>query len=267
MGMETSTAVPDGTDGTVRLVRTSLGQTLLLDRPRRRNALTLAMWQRLGELVREVGAGTGEPLYLTGAGGYFCSGADLDALRHARSGAAEAQEFVSAVVSCLLSIHAVEREVVAVVEGGAAGGGVEIMAACDRRVAVGAPSLVFPFGTHGMRLDGFTRWRLHRLVGDQEAERLVDGRHVVDVKDAERLGLVDERHETLAAFAAAERTHVRRGREEQRSPVPQGVAEDRYLAGLDELPAATARAAVPMLRAFPPHRTPPVGDPMHDPHR
>lgn len=227
----------------VRLARTSLGRTLLLDRPARRNALTLAMWQELGALVRRVGDGP-EPLYLVGAGGYFCSGADLSALRFARSGAEHAEEFVHAVVGALLSIHAVDREVVAVVEGGAAGGGVEIMAACDRRVAVGSPSLVFPFGHHGMTLDGFTRWRLHHLVGDEEAERLVDGRHVVATGDAVRLGLFDDRHGSLDGFADAERAPGRA--RAVRRP------EDLYLNGPAELPAAVRRAAGPMLRAFPP---------------
>lgn len=242
--MESSAGPPRSPEGSVRLTRTALGQTVVLDRPARRNALTLAMWQGLGALVREVGDVGEDPLYVRGAGGYFCSGADLDALRHARGGETEAREFVSAVVSALLSIHAVGRQVVAVVEGGAAGGGVEIMAACDRRVAVGHPRLVFPFGTHGMTLDGFTRWRLHRLVGDAEAERLVDGRHVVEAEDALRLGLLDERHDDLEAVVAAEEA---RGRQDRpRDP-------HRYLAGLGDLPAATVRAAAPMLTAFPPH--------------
>ncbi len=239
--MESSGAARTSPEGSLRLTRTALGLTVVLDRPARRNALTLAMWQGLGALVREVGDGE-EPLHLLGAGGYFCSGADLDALRHARSGEEEAREFVSAVVSCLLSIHAVDREVVGVVEGGAAGGGVEIMAACDRRVAVGHPRLVFPFGTHGMTLDGFTRWRLHRLVGEAEAERLVDGRHVVDTEEALDLGLLDERHDSLEDLVAAERSRERRP-----------LARDRYLDGLADLPAATRRAAAPMLTAFPPH--------------
>lgn len=230
----------------VRLTDGPLGTTLVLDRPARRNALTLAMWQDLGALVRQVGDGPGS-LYVVGAGGYFCSGADLDALRYARSGPDHAEEFVHAVVSALLSIHAVDREVVAVVEGGAAGGGVEIMAACDRRAALGEPTLVFPFGHHGMSLDGFTRWRLHRLVGDDEAERLVDGRHVVGTDEAVRLGLLDERHDDLAALAGAER-----GRRAA-APVAPAAHGERYLAGVDELPEAVSRAAGPMLAAFPRH--------------
>lgn len=226
----------------VRLERTVLGDTLVLDHRARRNALTLPMWRRLGELAREAGDGT-TPLYVLGAGGYFSSGADLDALRRARTGEDRALEFVHAVVRCLLSLHTAYREVVAVVEGGAAGGGVEVMAACDRRVAVGAPTLVFPFGQHGVVLDGFTRSRLHGLVGEREAERLVDGRHVVGVDEAQALGLFDARAGSLEEVAAAER---RRG-----GAAPP--ARSGYAVGPRDLDAAVRRAAEPMLRAFAPH--------------
>lgn len=231
----------------VHIEQTSLGRTIILDRPERRNALTLPMWRELGALVRSVDQPEqGEPLYVVGAGGYFCSGADLDALRWARESPAHADEFVHGVVECLLSLHTTRREVVAVVEGGAAGGGVEIMAACDRRVAIGSPSLVFPFGTHGMTLDDFTRWRLHQLVGDAQAERLVDGRHVVDGDEALRLGLFDSRHDSLEALAAAERA-----RWDGVPAEPHDV--DSYLHPGETLDLAVRRAAAPMRQAFPPH--------------
>lgn len=233
------------------MTTTDLGQTVVLDRPGRRNALTLPMWVELARVVRELGGstaasagpGTEPPLYLVGAGGYFCSGADLGTLAWARGSAAHADTFVDAVVRALLTIHAVPREVVAVVEGGAAGGGVEIMAACDRRVVLGEASLVFPFGHHGITLDGLTRWRLDRLVGPAEAGRLVDGRHVLGVAEARRLGLVEERHTSWSSFVAAEREGGR-----DRPPA------ERYLTGLEALDEAVTRAAAPMRGAFPPHR-------------
>lgn len=225
-------------DGAVRFARTVLGDTVVLDRPARRNALTLAMWQDLATLVREHGDDTSGPLYLLGADGYFCSGADLGALAHARSDAQRSRTFVHAVVESLLTIHTVQREVVAVIENGAAGGGVEIMAACDRRVAIGTPTLVFPFGHHGMTLDDFTRWGLHRLVGDAEAERLVDGRHVVPFEEARDLGLFDEQQESLQAF---ERSDAARS---GLAPAAGYLREGESLAG------AIERAAAPMLAAF-----------------
>lgn len=239
-------ASTDPADHPIRVVQTALGPTLLLDRPRRRNALTLQMWQALGSRAAELAARTPGPVYVTGSGGYFSSGADLDALAHARTGEEDARVFVEAVVSCLLALHTLDREVVAVVEGGAAGGGVEIMAACDRRVAIGSPRLVFPFGHHGMTLDGFTRWSLTEILGHDEAERLVDGRHVVECDEATRLGLFDERHSSLEEFAAAERAAPR--------PAWRQDAAAHFLQPGEDLAGATARAAAPMLTAFPPHR-------------
>lgn len=230
----------------VRIEQTALGQTVVLDRPGRRNALTLPLWRELGALVRSAATGSAAPLYVVGAGGYFCSGADLDALRWARAAPEHADDFVEGVVECLLSLHGVAREVVAVVEGGAAGGGVEIMVACDRRVAIGTPSLLFPFGEHGMQLDAFTRWRLHRLVGATQAERLVDGRHVVPAEEALSTGLVDEQHESLETFATAEQE--RHGRTPAR-----GQGPDSYLMEGETLARAVRRAAAPMRLAFPPH--------------
>lgn len=241
----------DGRTGTaeVRLERTALGDTLVLDHRARRNALTLPMWRRLGELAREAGDGTA-PLYVLGAGGYFSSGADLDSLRHARTSEERAVGFVHAVVRCLLSLHTSYREVVAVVEGGAAGGGVEIMAACDRRVAVGAPALVFPFGHHGMTLDGFTRWRLDQLVGGTEAARLTDGRHVVDAGEAQALGLFDARVGSVEELVAEERRRL------TAADAPPTTRGPRYAEGPADLDAAVRRASVPMLTAFPPHTAP-----------
>lgn len=230
----------------MRVVSSPLGPVVLLDRPGRRNALTLDLWRALGARVVELAAQTPGPVYLRGAGEYFCSGADLGSLTFARSDEEQAREFVDGVVTCLMQLHLLDREVVAVVEGGAAGGGVEIMAACDRRVAIGSPSLVFPFGTHGMTLDDFTRWRLHQLVGDAQAERLVDGRHVVDADEALRLGLFDSRHDSLAALAAAERT----GRDSRTTSPRDGGA---YLGPGETLDLAVHRAAAPMRQAFPPH--------------
>lgn len=230
----------------IKIVDSPLGQVVLIDRPERRNALTLQMWRDLGQRAAELAAqGTG-PIYLAGAGGYFCSGADLGALQFARTDEAHAKEFVEGVVTCLLSLHLLDREVVAVIEGGAAGGGIEIMAACDRRVALGDPKLVFPFGHHGMQLDGFTRWSLEELLGHDEAERLTDGRHVVEADEACALGLFDQRHPSLADMARYE-AELTAGGGSAHYPRTSFLAEG------EDVATAVARASEPMLLAFPPH--------------
>ncbi|MGO0576835.1 enoyl-CoA hydratase/isomerase family protein [Ornithinimicrobium panacihumi] len=241
--MQPDAAPVEPSPSPVTIADSPLGMVVVIDRPERRNALTLQMWRDLGARVAEAAERTEGPIYLMGAGGYFCSGADLGALTFARTDEAHSKVFVEAVVTCLLSLHLLDREVVAVVEGGAAGGGIEIMAACDRRVAVGAPRLVFPFGHHGMQLDGYTRWSLAELLGPEEAERLTDGRHVVEIEESQRLGLFDEVHgspEDMARYEAS-RTSGRLH------------ADSRFVRPGESVSEAVARAAEPMLLAFPPH--------------
>lgn len=241
----------DDTTALVRVTESELGTTIVLDRPERRNALTLQMWIALGDRLAELADGEG-PIYLVGAGGYFCSGADLSALAFARTDEEHAVIFVRAVVTALMRLHRSPREVVAVIDGGAAGGGIEIMACCHRRVALGDPKLVFPFGHHGMTLDGLTHWSLIELLGEEEAERLIDGRHVVEIEESLRLGLFDERHEDRAAFAGAE---AERQADPQRAAAGSAARERTYLQPGEAPADAVTRAATPMLTAFPPHRT------------
>lgn len=256
------------TDGTVRVVEGERGTTVVLDRPARRNALTLPMWRQLAEVVAEQGGPQDpvrrerpDPLLITGAGGYFCSGADLGTLAWAREDPAHAAEFVDAVVTALLTIHVSSRPVVALVEGGAAGGGVEIMAACDSRVALGAPTLVFPFGRHGMTLDGFTRWRLDLLVGSSTAQRLVDGHHVVGAEEARELGLFDGSPPDAslptssgpAVGLALDRSHPRDGSGDATGRgTDDATGAPAYLRPGETLAAAVRRAGAPMLAALHP---------------
>ena len=215
---------------------------VLLDRPATRNALTAAMWRDLAEAVTRLDrAPTDAPVVLRGADGYFSSGADLAALAHARTDRHRAAAFTTAVVGALLALHRARRRTVALVDTGAAGGGVEIMLACDVRVTTGPVGLVFPFGGHGVSLDGFTAWRLTGLVGARDAARLTDGVHRVPDAEVRRLGLVDA---TVTGPAAA--ADLARGR----------PAAHRWpgLAGGEV--AAASRAAAPMVASLLPGPAP-----------
>lgn len=174
------TVVDDGVD------------VVLIDRPAARNACTVAMWRELAGAVRRLDRAAGNaPIVVRGAAGYFCSGADLSALAEARTGATAAAEFADAVVTALLALHTARRPTVALVDTGAAGGGVEIMLACHARTATGPVSLVFPFGRHGVRPDAFTAWRLAMVAGEERAAELTNGMHRLDGGAAVDAGLVD----------------------------------------------------------------------------
>jgi len=165
---------------------------VMLDRPHKRNALTVPLWRDLTATIKRLGRlRQAAPVLLRGAGGYFCAGADLEALAAARASGEAAREFADTVVEAILTVHDSPRPVVAVVEAGAAGGGVELTLACHARVAIGPVQLIFPFGRHGVVPDRFTTWRLAQLVGAETAQHLVTGDHRISGEEAMDIGLLD----------------------------------------------------------------------------
>lgn len=156
-----------------------------LDRPSRRNALTLEGLDALEEAV----TGADAPVvYLHGAGSAFCAGADLDTVAGLDEDGAAA--FARRGQAVARAIERADAVVVAGVDGAARGGGVELALACDLRVATPAAT----FAESGVTLGLFGAWggtvRLPRIVGEGEALDLALSGRVVDADAALRMGLV-----------------------------------------------------------------------------
>ena len=126
--------------------------TLVLDRPEKRNALSRRMWKALPGILAAIDAAEEiDVLILTGAGGHFSAGSDIHDLNVPL---ADFWETNSAAEAALASVSI---PTIAAIEGNCVGGGTELAAACDVRVA--APGtiygvtaaklgLVYPAGAH-----------------------------------------------------------------------------------------------------------------------
>ena len=163
-------------------------RVVTLDRPARRNALTL---EGLEALERAVVDAAAPVVYLTGAGGAFSAGADFDVVSEV---AAEGPEAIGAFVErgqrTMRAIEDAPSVVVAGVDGPARGGGVELALACDLRVAT--PDATF--AETGVSLGLFGAWggtaRLPEVVGTGDALDLSLSGRTVDAETALRMGLV-----------------------------------------------------------------------------
>jgi enoyl-CoA hydratase/carnithine racemase len=160
-------------------------RVLTLDRPARRNALTPEGLAALDDAVE----GTDAPvIYLRGAGGAFCAGADLDSVAEFDADAAAALARQGQAVA--RTIETADAVVVAGIDGAARGGGVELALACDVRVATPSATFAEP----GVEFGLFGAWggtvRLPRVVGEGEAMDLACSGRVVDAEGALRMGLV-----------------------------------------------------------------------------
>lgn len=184
--------------------------TLTLDRPARRNAIDVPLWQALARALREVGERESDRvLVLTGAGGHFCAGGDLsgaspDAPERPADPLAGAMRAMreSVGVACL-ALHELSKPVIAAVEGSAAGAGANLAFGCDLVVAARSARFGEVFVRRALPVDSGGSWLLPRLVGLQQAKRLALLGDWVPAEEALALGLVSELVETGQALARA----------------------------------------------------------------
>lgn len=165
-----------------------------LNRPERLNTLTMPLVVELVNCLEEVGRDADtRVVVLTGAGDYFCAGADLDVESDddGPSGAVSMWDAQKAFSECVLTLRSLPQPVIAAVNGAAAGGGLALALGCDIRLASDTSRFAASFVRVGLSgCDMGTSWHLARLVGTGRAhELLLTGRHV-DADEALRIGLV-----------------------------------------------------------------------------
>jgi len=176
-------------DSLLHEVRPDGVAVVTLNRPDRRNAMTLAMWQGLPPILAALAARRDvRALVLTGAGAHFCSGAELSQYG---AGPAEAGEVGAAVEACSAALTAWPRPTVAAVSGFCMAGGLLLATACDFRVADGTARFGVPVARLGNTYPMGACATLVRAVGVQVAKDLLFTARLIDCAEARRVGLVD----------------------------------------------------------------------------
>jgi enoyl-CoA hydratase/carnithine racemase len=166
--------------------------TVTLNRPQRRNAVTLSMWCRLSGLYRKFAEdGAVRAVILTGAGEHFCAGADITEFSTVRHTAEAGHEYDRIVDECSDSILHLPKPTIAAISGFCIGGGSGLALACDFRYAAPAASFGIPAArlsiVYGMR----ETQNLFALVGLANAKRLLFSADRFNAEEALRIGLID----------------------------------------------------------------------------
>jgi enoyl-CoA hydratase len=165
---------------------------LTLNRPRARNALTFAMYDKLARTCREVPLdGRVRAIVLCGAGGRaFAAGTDIAQFADVRT-AAEAQEYEARVDAVLQAIEMCPLPTIAALHGACTGGGAAIAAACDLRIASAALRFGFPIArTLGNCLSTKNLARLSEAVGAARLRELIFTARLMEADEALAIGLV-----------------------------------------------------------------------------
>ena len=161
-------------------------RTLTLNRPHRKNAINPELWIALRDALNAAGRDGGvRALVITGAGGSFCSGADISVPEDIHP-----KYKLQRLTDVALALHELPIPTVAKVTGVAVGAGWNLALGCDLVVATPESTFSQIFSKRGLSIDLGGSWLLPKLVGLQQAKRLTLLAETIDASEAHALDLV-----------------------------------------------------------------------------
>jgi len=170
------------------------------NRPEARNAMTFAMYDRLGQIARDANADAAlRAIVFRGAGGKaFVSGTDIAQFRDFKTDA-DALAYEQRISTVFDAVSRIRVPTIAAIDGSCVGGGFAIAAACDLRIATPGSKFGFPIAKGlGNCLAMTNLAGLVALVGAARATELLFTARLVAGPEAQSLGLI---HEVAASDA------------------------------------------------------------------
>jgi 2-(1,2-epoxy-1,2-dihydrophenyl)acetyl-CoA isomerase len=172
----------------VELSKRGAVATLLLNRPERKNATTLELWDWFERRVGEVEADAEiRALIVTGAGQAFCAGADTGGSFPKTR--AESLARVVKAQRIVARLHGLNRPVIAAVRGPAVGSGFAIALSADFIFTSETARFSYAFTRLGLVADAGALFFLKQRLGEQRAKELAYTSRMVDAAEALQLGI------------------------------------------------------------------------------
>ena len=173
-------------------VETNGVATVTLNRPAKRNAVSLAMWRRLSEVFTELdGRDDVRVIILTGAGGHFCAGADISEFATVRADAQSGRGYEAANAAATLALRDCRKPTIAAISGYGMGGGCALALACDLRVGDQGTRMGIPAARLGVVYDDLDCALLYRQVGLANAKRVLYTGRAFNANECAAMGLLD----------------------------------------------------------------------------
>lgn len=166
--------------------------TLTLNRPEKLNAMSWTMFEELGTAFESIAADDSvRCVVVTGAGGAFCSGADLTDPANAVTSAFEMKDRMRSIHRIARGFMSCPKPTIAKVTGMAAGAGCNLALGCDLVVASRDAAFAELFVKRGLVVDFGGTWALTRALPLHRAKELALLGETVSAEEAEALGLLN----------------------------------------------------------------------------
>ncbi len=177
----------------IRVERDGDVATVTIDSPEAKNACTGDMWVALGATFRDLGYDGTRAIVLTGAGGDFCTGADLSgaAGRDRAERRGNHLDAMRVLGEAVLAIHHCPVPVITKVDGLCVGAGFGLALAGDLTWCADRARFSVIFAKRGLSLDFGTSWLLRQRIGAHRAKELAFTARMVSGTEAHEIGFVN----------------------------------------------------------------------------
>lgn len=241
--------------------------TITLNRPQRKNAFTLAMVDRWAQLLREAHDDSEvRAVLLTGAGGAFCAGVDLDDFAEVTSTLQRQQILLNRVHRVAQAVRELDKPLVAAVDGVAVGAGMDMALMCDIRLASHTARFSEGYVRVGLIPGDGGCYFLPRIVGTQKALELLWTGRFVEADEALDLGLVTAVHppgglhetarELCSTFAAGPPMAIQAIKRVVRASQDSDLSTSLALVAAEQAVVQSTQDSQEALQAFRNKRTP-----------
>jgi 2-(1,2-epoxy-1,2-dihydrophenyl)acetyl-CoA isomerase len=148
---------------------------ITLNRPERRNGITVELCREMYRTVQEAAASDARVVILRGAGHDFCVGADIlaEVSANGEKTPPPTAEQLGRIHHAATLLHTMPQVTIAAIDGGCAGAGLGWAAACDFRFATAEARFNTAFLTVGVSTDMGPPWSLSRIVGGARAREML----------------------------------------------------------------------------------------------
>jgi len=192
--------------------------TVTINNPDRLNAISMAMWARIGEVMTALSAEDDlRCIVVRGAGGKaFAAGADISNFETERGTPEQAAKYHATINLAMEATLECRHPVVALIEGVCVGGGLEFAAACDIRICGEGSRFGVPIKWLGLTMNYGELKCLLDLVGPAVAREILLEGDVFGAQRAKEMGLVNR---VVADGAVEEEAYAAAGRIAEGAPL------------------------------------------------
>lgn len=179
---------------------------IILNRPEKKNAISLEMFDQLGKIVDDIKQQENIKLVIVKGVNEkaFSAGADITEFLEVRFQPEEAKRYNDTALEAIDKLYRLPLPTIALIRTLAIGGGLELANACDFRFATSGAKLGITSANIGIVYNLASTKRLCQLVGYPKAKELLYSAKLIDAEEGLEIGLIDQVHPAAEIEAACD---------------------------------------------------------------